>query len=419
MSIRRNSLFLALVLVACMATPARAEDEGGFDLTAGEWTGYLGAELRVFPHDGADPRQLKDLSVSLAIEPEYYLSWDGRDQSLRFTPFLRVDQYDERRTHFDVRELYWEYVARAWELRVGIRKIFWGVTESNHLVDIVNQYDGVENLDGEDKLGQPMINFAWVTGDWGTIDFFALFGFRAREFPGPEGRVRFPIVVDTKRPSFDSPLEEASIDVAVRWSNYIGDFDYGLSYFYGTSREPQFVALFLPPAPFSPPAPAPISLVPHYDLVHQVGFDLQWTWEGLLVKVEAIGRFGQGDAFAATTAGFEYSFYGIVGTDWDLGLICEYLYDGRTNTAYTLFDNDIFGGMRLALNDVQSTELLAGAIVDLEDGTTFVNVEASRRLGESWKLVAEARFFENLPLTSAFAAFGKEDYVQIEIQRHF
>jgi len=58
-------------------------------------------------------------------------------------------------------------------LQVG----FWGVTEFQHLVDIINQTDLVENIDTEDKLGQPMINLALIN-DWGTVDLFIMPYFR-------------------------------------------------------------------------------------------------------------------------------------------------------------------------------------------------------------------------------------------------
>ncbi len=70
-------------------------------------------------------------------------------------------------THWDIRELSWIHVGNGWESRVGIRKVFWGVTEGRHLVDIINQTDQVDQVDGEEKLGQPMINLSTVR-DWGS-----------------------------------------------------------------------------------------------------------------------------------------------------------------------------------------------------------------------------------------------------------
>ena len=58
-----------------------------------------------------------------------------------------------------------------------------GVTESRHLVDVLNQVDGVEDIDEEDRLGQPMINIS-TQRDWGSVDLFVLPGFRERTFAG-------------------------------------------------------------------------------------------------------------------------------------------------------------------------------------------------------------------------------------------
>jgi len=153
---------------------------------------------------------------------------------------VRFDQHDSERSHFDIRELTWLKAAPDWELRVGFRKRFWGVTESQHLVDIINQTDLVDHPDSEDKLGQPMFNLALIR-DWGTVDFFILPGFRERTFPGSEGRLLsggIPIDIDQTR--YDSGAQEKHVDWAVRWAHYFGDWDVGLSHFSGTSREPRF-----------------------------------------------------------------------------------------------------------------------------------------------------------------------------------
>ena len=66
--------------------------------------------------------------------------------------FARADENDEERNHFDIAELYWTLPSDEWELLIGINKVFWGVTESAHLVDIINQTDQVESFTGEEKL---------------------------------------------------------------------------------------------------------------------------------------------------------------------------------------------------------------------------------------------------------------------------
>jgi hypothetical protein len=206
---------------------------------SGEWRGNISGEIRYFPQAPLDPRQFEGSDLSISAQPEYYTSWDNGDQSFIFTPYLRWDQYDDQRTHADIRELAWSKISNTWELNIGLRQVFWGVTESQHLVDIVNQTDLVDNIDGEDKLGQPMINLKLIQ-DWGTLGLFVLTGFRERTFPGVEGRLRTNPPVDIDNPIYESSDEDRHIDFAARWSHFIDIWDIGLSYFYGTSRDPLF-----------------------------------------------------------------------------------------------------------------------------------------------------------------------------------
>ena len=124
----------------------------------------------------------------------------------------------------------------ATEVSVGVKKIFWGKTESVHLVDIINQTDAVESFDGEQKLGELMVHFSQFT-KIGTFDIFAMPYFRKRVFPGREGRLRpgseDGLVIDSRDFSFESNAEEWRPSFAFRWSHYVGVLDIGLSYFNG------------------------------------------------------------------------------------------------------------------------------------------------------------------------------------------
>ena len=62
----------------------------------------------------------------------------------------------------------------------GAMKVFWrsGYGDTT-MEDIVNQSDTLEDIDEEDKLGQPMINLD-VQKDWGRLDLFVLPSFRER-----------------------------------------------------------------------------------------------------------------------------------------------------------------------------------------------------------------------------------------------
>ncbi len=180
---------------------------------AGEWTTEIDLEMRHYLNKSATAQQydletkaiqkqkIADTGLahqdepSIAIQPSYFNEWDDKKNAFSFKPFYRWDDRDDYRTHFDIRELVWRSSHnnqdKPWNLRVGIDKVFWGVTESHHLVDIVNQTDEVEDPKMEQKLGQPMIRTTTGTA-WGVIDLFALPYFRERTFSGPEWRLRTP-----------------------------------------------------------------------------------------------------------------------------------------------------------------------------------------------------------------------------------
>jgi len=127
-----------------------------------EYSGEIGIEERYFFEQGQHAEQLEHSQTSFYFEPELYWAWNKGSDSFTFKPFLRVDSQDNERTRGDIRELSYIHARDDWELRVGLRKEFWGVAEFQHLVDVFNQTDGTGDSDAEDKLGQQMLNLSLV-----------------------------------------------------------------------------------------------------------------------------------------------------------------------------------------------------------------------------------------------------------------
>ncbi|MGB5282512.1 MAG: hypothetical protein WBN37_14445, partial [Arenicellales bacterium] len=103
----------------------------------------------------------------------------------------------------------------------------------------------------------------------------------------------------------------------------------------------------------------------------------------------------------------------------DLGLVVEYLYDSRGNLATTPFEDDLFIGLRLTLNDVQSTDALLGVIKDRYNSSYLFSLEANRRIGDSWKLSIQANKFQADGLDQSLKSFAEDDYLQIELGYYF
>jgi hypothetical protein len=408
----RDAMILAVVVAGLLGAPAAPALPPPGD-PSGEWTftGSLAGELRFFPDDAALPGQMEGGQPSLLFEPTLeYESPEGRHQ-FTFSPFFRLDGRDDERSHFDVRELYWRYVGDGWEVLAGLKETFWGVTESRHLVDVINQRDFVEDIDGEDKLGQPLMSVA-LQRPWGRLEAILLPGFRERTFPGTAGRLRPPLPVEDDGAFYESRAEDRRLDAALRYSHFLGDWDLGLSLFRGTGREPTLR-----------PDARGEALVPFYSVITQFGVDAQYTRGAWLWKGEGIVREGQGETFEALVAGFEYTLYQVGGTSADLGLLVEYLHDGRDATApLEPFDDDLFAGARLAFNDTQDTSALVGAVVDRHTGAIAAFVEAERRLGSRLVVALESRLFLDLQATDpsdALAPLAQDSFVTLRLSYFF
>ena len=380
-----------------------------------EIRGYLSTEARIFPEKQAFPGQSRH-EISMAAELEYYLEW-ANYTSLTVTPFARIDSADSRRTHVDMREFLLRVVPGNWALAVGLGKVFWGVAESKHLVDIVNQTDTIESLNGEDKFGQPMVNLSF-NYDWGFVDMFVMPYFRERIFRSRSGRLRGSILVDSGQARFRSGAGRWHPDFAVRYSNSVGGWDIGVSHFYGTNREPTLNSLALS-------ADGTAVLVPEYELVNQSSIDLQYTIGAWLWKVESLFRQGQKNAlgteqnFYSFVGGFEYNVFGAFKTNSDLGLLVEYMRDSRLNKSTDVLQHDVFTGIRWTLNDEPDTQALAGVLQDLRESTRQFFVEASRRINDNMRASVELQIFSSIESGDILSDLRDDDFLGVEVAYYY
>lgn len=366
-----------------------------------ETNGSVSANLRVFNSEPADPLQ-QERYLAVSLEQEF--SFGSGDNRFTLTPYFRYEEHDEARQLIDLREALWLHVGENFESRVGVSTVFWGVTESRHLVDIINQVDLIESIDGEVKLGQPMINMLFYS-DWGDVDLYVLPYFRKRPFSEQAGRPRLGFLVDWENPVYESSAKENHVDLALRWSHSLGDSEIAVSHFAGTVREPLLVPRVTSEG---------IVLTPTYQQVQQTGLEYQYSRGDWLWKLEAIRQTGAG-TFTAAVAGLEYNYVGLW-DDIDFGLIVEYNFDDRGRFATTPYQNDTFFGTRIAINDARSTQILAGLLIDNDDQSRIVNIEARTRLSESVQLSVDLYAFSSPTPTDFFLhPLRNDDFIQLEL----
>ena len=379
----RRSVGIALLGFVC-ATCAVGQK---FDVNS-----EISVQGRWYPQSPIFPEQ-RSSTMGAVVKTTLHVELASKT-SFTFTPLYRYDSADSQRTHGDVREAYFlmydDWKDTSWELRLGQASVYWGVTEIYNLVDIINQTDLVEHPRNRPKLGQPMVHLT-VYGNWGIAESFLLPYHRKRTFPGPEGRLRsrFPI---NENASYEHRDEENHVDVAFRYSNSVGPYDFGLSMFVGTNREPAFLASGQPDLATQ----EYITLQPYYEQIEQFGLDLQLTTSRLLYKFEAIKRngmrnlYGEEESYHALILGTEHTIYILFNSSASLTVLAEWLYDARGSRSTSVWTNDLFVSGFLSFNDVAGTELVAGLLADLEYDYSALNLEFKRRLSDTWTMRLES-----------------------------
>ncbi len=412
---------LAIVAILGIGTASNAIADSEVEI---QFSGRVGVESQSYLQHGGYPGQRRR-SNGIILEPEVYFETES-GSSFSLKPFYRYDSMDPRRRRGDLREAYFLWYGEAgdgeWELRLGIDQIFWGVTESTNIVNIINQSDLAEDPFDKEKLGQPMAHLTW-SADWGISEFFVLPYHRKRTYSGENGRFRSQLVVDNTQAIYEDSEGKRHVDYAVRYSHSIGPVDFGVSGFWGTSRKP-FLRLYQPQQ-----NQPPTSLIPYYGQIRQVGLDLQVTLESSLLKFEGIRRNGARNStlplgieedYSAYTIGGEYTFYSVFDSNSDITALGEWIYDSRGSRSTEDLEHDVFLGLRWALNDTQDSEFVVGYVADTKYDTATLSAEFNRRISDRYSLETQLFIIERADAKdTAFHTIRKDSNLRIRLNYNF
>ena len=354
--------------------------------------------VNLINYTDAPPENSEQLFIAAIFQPQ--LTWVSSDQDnqLNIQLFYLHDSVDEQRTHFDIREFNWLYQAETWEVAAGISKVFWGVVESRNIVNVINQQDVAYGFDKAYRLGQPLVRATFDQEEAGVFDLYILPFFRVQTRVGEEN----PAFITDAAPVFQDQDEENHVDFAFRYSNFIEEHEFALSYFQGTDRIPIYI--------FSDN-----ELRPFYRQIKQFGLEYQFSNDGWLWKLEAIHKSFKDDIdFFASVFGFEYTLVGIY-ADTDLGLLAEVNWDERGESSFELLQNDTFLATRFALNDVDGTEFILGVSIDNNHLSQTFTLTGSKRFGNDWKANISAFIF-NLDSEELLASrLNRSSYLELQI----
>jgi hypothetical protein len=405
---------LVILTVLLAVSPAHAQHDGdaqpdaaATNVAAGARLvrrGFFGVEGRTFAQSPAAAGQMSQ-GLSFIAQPEFSYQSANRRHRVNATLFGRA-AVEPGYASADVREFHWQYQADRWSVLAGFNRVFWGATESRHLIDIVNQADLRESFAGDVKLGQLMV-VGTLEQPWGQLEFYALPHFRPRMFPEQADRPRLQFQLADAEVSDGGPF-----DWAARTSFSRGDVDLHAYYFRGTNREPDLVPVFDGAGP-------PVALKPVYLQIGQVGADVQYAYGAWLFKGELMHRSRPNEGYLAGVGGFEYGIARVFGRVSDLSLLAEYQFDNEPESEWpAAARRGVYGGLRLALNDNASSELKAGAVHDLRTRSWLFRAEFTRRLSDQWGLYLGYYGFSNVGKSPALADYYRDSHLTVTLRRY-
>lgn len=334
----------------------------------------------------------------------------------------------------DIPRGYYQYFADDFDLLVGSNIEYWGVSESNRVVDSVNQRYIIDQTVDYISLGQPMVNLNLNLGINSTLSLFGLVYFRDRDPATAETRFRSPILVSND----DAVYEEGdarNFDFAARFrtsqSVLWGGVDLAVSYFEGTNRAPSS----LPDTCLTPNAgfigatacgnviinnPQAVSFVPYYHKLRRYGLELVYSNGDLQLTFEGALSDAIGEAYYSAIGGVQYSFGGIGPNGDTLLLVGEYLYDDRSLVQPpTIYEDDVFLGFAYSGNDVAGTSVRGGLYYDLDTHAQIYTVSYSRRIRDAFRLKV-AGFGVNAAGTNDPLALAQDDgFLEVSLSYFF
>lgn len=403
-NMRRSQVAVFPALLVLLASRSASADVG--------LSGFMAEEGRAYTSSPEYPGQStlgvqSTATAELKLTAERLTSW----MDCFATVYGRYDGLDQNRSIVDPHVVKCRARGSNWSLSVGYDVESWGLLEFASPSDVLNQRDLNDDIVTKRKLGQPMANLT-VRTSGGTFNLYSLVGFTPLSFPGPTGRLRSFLAVDTEHTTYGSSLGRALPGGAARYSNAFGQLRLNAGYFFGYRPTPDFEAgLDAQGRPFLRPA---------YPLEHQGSLEVQATLGDLLLKGESALRLNSDGSYASAAfgVGLEYDVGTLFKGGQTVSVLLEYHKDTRTRTLIVPFTNDLIGGVRVALNDVRATELTAWADLGFPDvGAQVVAVDASTRILDGLR---GAVGFRGMPAqTGPFRDLKRDNYLTLRLTSFF
>ncbi len=405
--------------------------------------GEVAFEYRQFKDDGNSATQ----DVGIAAFTRLETSYEGDAYDHRIRAFARLDDKESSRNLLWVEDAYAAYFldeAKLWRVLAGYKIFNWTALEAFRPADTVNSRNYDAPLERPEKRGELALELEMPLYQ-GALTFSLFPRVENPHYPGANSRLGLgfmpaePVWVDGS----ETDRDQWRLQFAVRATQMIADADVSLHVLRHYDRN--FPVLGTSDYSFAfgtyvPNQGIASMNVPHYFQVTQIGGTLQYPfWDGWIVKAEAAHRDFEEDLKVLTfnglqtpkdhsevALGFEY------GTSHDSGAETTFFLEAQRmfgtvkeeRSALSIFQSDVFFGIRHARNDVMGTEFVLSAIVDTERShEKLYNLQAARRLSDVWKASAQVRIFDAPPKNPArptgLEVLNKNHHASFVLTRYF
>ncbi|WP_345985799.1 hypothetical protein WCX49_01410 [Sulfurimonas sp. HSL-1656] len=346
---------------------------------------------------------------------------------------LQAKEEQTGRSFLRVDEFYGTLDLGDNQLMAGRSLRFWGALEVRNIVDGFNPVDLRNGLFEEDKIGVWNAALTHYT-DTGSLSLIVKFAEEEQKMAkAPYAFYFFPPEV-----RYDAALQTSESDTLPTYYLRLGgstETEYPLDYAVILQRGYDSQRYFLA----GDPVITPIDLITYTYTVplaeHAYRVNKAMTYDTLVVgdtlfKLEALFADVIDDDrisdYYHVAAGMEHTVVQVYG-EADLGLLAEYYrYETTEKGKYTdldlfeVFQNDLFLGLRISLNDVNSASLVGGVVADLEYDEQSYYAEYETRLFDSFKLNVDYRYIEPSKNTmTAFHMLGRFQSITAKFGYYF
>lgn len=236
------------------------------------------------------------------------------------------DRDDNDRNYIKVNELFIQKEAENYDLRVGRDIKFWGALELHNITDIYNKKNiKFDPYDKDKKLGTDGITYKYFIEDEETLNTMVT---------NVDDIINFYLQYSGSR-------------------DFIGSLDFSLIVQNNKDEN---------------------RLLTYNTLLN----------DDTLYKLELSYLNSKTQDYYEGGLGIEHTLYGVIGAK-DLGLIWEYYKSDRKGINQLLYQDDLFLGVRLTFNDVDSSDIVTGVIKDLDDKQNSYSIEYNTRIDDMFK----------------------------------